>query len=156
MRGKIISVNISEKKGTSKKPIREAFLKKEYGIIGDAHAGKWHRQVSLLSWESVRRFSLRKKIFREFRPGDFAENITVDTDLSYLKIGDSVKLGEDVIIKVTQIGKKCHTDCAIYRELGECLMPKQGIFAEVVREGKIQIGDNIEVINDEDRNNYSK
>ena len=156
MRGKIISVNISREKGTSKKPEKEAYLKKGYGIMGDAHAGKWHRQVSLLSWESVRKFSLRKKISKEFRPGDFAENITIDIDLSSLKIGNCLKLGEDIIIKVTQIGKKCHTDCAIYKEIGACLMPKEGIFAEVLREGKVHIGDEIEVINDKNRDNYSK
>ncbi len=156
MRGKIISINISEGKGTSKIPVKEVYLKKGYGIMGDAHAGKWHRQVSLLGWESVRRFSSEKKISKKFRPGDFAENITVDIDLSPLKIGDCLKLSEDVIIRVTQIGKKCHTDCAIYREIGDCLMPKQGIFAEVIKEGKIRTGDKIEVMNDKDRDNYSK
>ncbi|NQS89106.1 MOSC domain-containing protein [Patescibacteria group bacterium] len=156
MRGKIISINISKEKGISKRPEKEVYLKKGYGIMGDAHAGKWHRQVSLLSWESVRRFSSEKKISKEFRPGDFAENITVDIDLSPLKIGDRLKLSEDVIIRVTQIGKKCHTDCAIYKEIGACLMPKQGIFAEVIKEGKVRPGDKIEVINDKDRDNYSK
>lgn len=156
MEGKIISINISQEKGVSKKPRKEAFLKEGYGILGDAHAGGWHRQVSLLSWKSVRKFSLRKKISREFQPGDFAENITVDIDLSSLKIGDYIKLGKDVIIRVTQIGKKCHRGCSIYRQVGDCLMPKEGIFAEVVREGKIHSGDKIEVLNDKSRDNYSK
>ena len=152
MRGKIISVNISREKGTSKKPEKEAYLKKGYGIIGDAHAGQEYRQVSLLSQESVRRFSLRKKISKEFRPGDFAENITIDIDLSSLKIENCLKLGEDAIVKVTQIGKKFHNN--IFRDKSP--MFKEGIFVKVIREGKIQIGDNIEVINDKDRDNYSK
>ncbi|MCD6257182.1 MOSC domain-containing protein [Candidatus Aerophobetes bacterium] len=156
MEGRIISINISREKGTSKKPVERAYLRRQYGILGDAHAGKWHRQVSLLSWESVKKFTISRKISREFHPGDFAENITVDIDLSCLKIGDCIKLGSDVLIKVTQIGKKCHRDCAIYKEIGKCLMPEEGIFAEVLEGGEIRIGDKIKVVNDENRNNYGK
>jgi len=156
VRGRIISVNLSEKRGVSKQPRKEVYLKEGYGVLGDAHAGGWHRQVSLLGWESVRRFTLRKKISRKFQPGDFAENITVDVDLSSLKVGDYIKLGENVMIRVTQIGKRCHEDCSIYRQVGECLMPREGIFAEVIKGGMVHIGDKIEVVDDKDRNNYRK
>lgn len=154
MKGKIISINISQRKGTSKKPVGEASLKKNCGIPKDAHAGKWHRQLSLLSWESVKKFAARKGASMRFRAGDFAENITVDVDLSFLKVGDCIKLGKEGMIRVTQIGKKCHKGCVIYQQLGECLMPKEGIFAEVLKEGQIQVGDEIEVLNDKNRNNY--
>ena len=153
MIGKIISINISKEKGTSKEPIKEAYLKKEYGIVGDAHAGEEHRQVSLLSQESIKKFSLREKIFKKFRPGYFAENINVDDiDLSHLKIGDYIKLSKDVIARVTQIGKKLHN--TLFRDKSP--MFKEGIFAEVLREGKVRTGDEIEVINDKNRDNYSK
>ena len=145
MRGRIISVNLSKKRGISKKPRKEVYLKEDYGIIGDAHAGRWHRQVSLLGWENVKKFSLSYKIQRKFQPGDFAENITVDVDLSSLKVGDYLELGENVILRVTQIGKRCHKDCSIYKQIGNCLMPKEGVFAKVIKEGRICVGDKIKV-----------
>lgn len=146
MKGKIISINISQKKGTSKKPVKEVFLKKNHGILGDAHAGSWHRQVSLLSWSHVEEFMLRNQSLRGLQPGDFAENLTVDINLSSLRRGNLLKIGKEVIIRVTQIGKKCHSDCNIYRRVGDCLMPRKGIFAKVVKEGRIQVGDEIELI----------
>jgi len=146
MKGKIISINISKEKGVSKKPVKEAFLKKNHGILGDAHAGFWHRQVSLLSWRCVEEFLQRNRSLQKLQPGDFAENLTVDVDLSSLNPGDLLKVGKEVVIRVTQIGKKCHSDCNIYKQVGDCLMPRRGIFAEVVREGKIQVGDKIELI----------
>lgn len=146
MKGRIISINISQKKGVSKKPIKEAFLKKDHGILGDAHAGPWHRQVSLLSWHHVKEFIQKNQSVQRLRPGDFAENLTVDIDLSSLRVGDLLKIGKGVIIRVTQIGKECHSGCNIYREVGDCLMPRKGIFAEVVNEGKIQTGDEIKLI----------
>lgn len=156
MRGRIISVNLSKKKGISKKPRKEVYLKEGYGIVGDAHAGRWHRQVSLLGWENVKKFSSSHRIQRKFQPGDFAENITVDVDLSSLKVGDYLELGENVILRVTQIGKRCHKDCSIYKQIGNCLMPKEGVFAKVIKEGRICAGDKIKVANDKNRNNYRK
>ncbi len=130
----IISLNISEQKGEQKVPVDHAVLIAEWGIEGDAHAGKWHRQVSLLADEDVE--SMRGKGI-ELVPGDFAENITTKgIDLSSLPIGSRLFLGE-AELEVTQIGKECHHGCAIYQAVGDCVMPRRGIFAKVITGGRI-------------------
>ncbi|MCF7973755.1 MAG: MOSC domain-containing protein [Phycisphaerae bacterium] len=139
---KVVSVNISKEKGTIKKPVPEIMVNLQ-GIEGDAHAGAWHRQVSLLSQESIDGFSAAGH--RSFACGEFAENITTQgIDLLTCGIRDRLTIGP-VELEVSQIGKKCHGDgCAIFREVGACVMPKQGIFARVVSGGQIQAGDTIE------------
>ena len=128
----VVSVNISEKKGTVKREVPEIQLKLRHGILGDAHAGDWHRQISLLAEE----------------PGAFAENInTRGLDLKSLPIGTRLRLGETVV-EVTQIGKECHNDCAIKKATGKCVMPTEGVFAVVVEEGIVRKGDSIEIIKD--------
>ncbi len=141
-KGEVASINISAGKGTIKHPVTECSVD-EHGIVGDAHAGPWRRQVSLLNEESIARFSSAKG--REFRPGEFAENITVrGIDLGAVGELDRLVMG-DVQLEVTQIGKECHGgDCAIFREVGECVMPKEGIFCRVLRGGTIRCGDVVE------------
>ena len=138
---KVLSVNISEKKGTIKKPVDFIDLD-ELGVKQDAHAGNWHRQVSLLAKESVDKFSLEAG--REIRFGEFAENITTDGIVLYeTHPFDRFRIGE-VVLEVTQIGKECHGDsCAIFREVGNCVMPKEGIFCRVIHPGRIKAGDRI-------------
>ncbi len=131
---KILSINISQKKGEQKKPVVKAVVRKEHGILGDAHAGKWHRQVSLLAAEDID--TMRGKGV-EINFGDFAENITTKgVDLSSLPIGTMLCLG-DAILQVTQIGKECHEGCAIYQIVGDCVMPRKGIFARVISGGEV-------------------
>ena len=131
----IISINISDRKGVQKKPVEEAVLRPRHGIEGDAHAGDWHRQVSLLADEDIQ--TMRGKGV-EIHFGDFAENITTrGVDLAALPIGTQLHLGE-AVLEVTQIGKKCHHDCAIYQALGECVMPRRGIFTKVIQGGTIR------------------
>ncbi len=138
---KILSVNISTKKGTIKSPVEKLVLN-HLGVEGDAHAGEWHRQVSLLGIESFERFKDMTK--REVKFGDFAENITTQgIELINTKPGDRF-IGNDVDLEVTQIGKSCHGDgCAIYREVGNCVMPKEGIFCRVIKPGKLKAGDEL-------------
>lgn len=140
----ILSVNISERKGTIKKPVSEINLNRE-GVAGDAHAGKWHRQVSLLARESIDKFE--KQAGRGIRNGEFAENITTEGMLLYEASPlDRFFCGE-VELEVTQIGKKCHGDsCAIFREVGNCVMPKEGIFCRVRAGGDLRAGDTLEYI----------
>jgi len=139
--GKIVSVNISPGKGEKKIPIPEGELIPSFGIKGDGHAGNWHRQVSLLAIESIEKM---RQLGIEVSCGDFAENITTSgVNLVSLKPGQEIKIGEEIILKVTQIGKECHARCAIYYQVGDCIMPKEGIFAEVISGGKIKAGDRI-------------
>lgn len=143
---KIVSVNISEKKGTQKHPVPEIRLKLHHGIVGDAHAGDWHRQISLLAEESVD--TMRAASPLPLDAGVFAENInTVGIDLKSLPVGTRLRIGETVV-EVTQIGKECHNDCAIKEAVGKCVMPTEGIFAVVVQEGAIRPGDEIERLED--------
>ncbi len=139
---KIASINISEKKGTIKKPVQEAIIN-NYGIENDAHSGNWHRQVSLLSAESVEKFSKDAK--RKINFGEFAENITTEgIDLTKVSLLDKFIIGT-VLLEVTQIGKTCHvSNCAIYKEVGNCVMPKEGIFCRIISGGKIKQSDIIE------------
>lgn len=130
----ILSINISESKGVQKTPVDKAVFRPDYGIEGDAHAGPWHRQVSLLANEDIE--AMRGKGI-DIRCGDFAENITTEgIELAALPIGTRLHLGE-VILEVTQIGKECHHGCAIYQAAGDCIMPRQGIFTKVIRGGTI-------------------
>jgi len=139
--GCVVSVNVSEETGTIKHPVAKILLD-ERGIAGDAHAGEWHRQVSLLAVESIERFSA--EIGREFQPGEFAENITTrGIDLRAVAILDRLMIGA-VELEVTQLGKKCHGgDCAVYREVGRCVMPKEGIFCRVLEGGAVKPGDTL-------------
>jgi MOSC domain-containing protein YiiM len=141
---KVTSVNISEQKGTQKHPVSEIQLKLRHGIVGDAHAGDWHRQISLLAEESVD--SMRAASPIPLDEGVFAENInTVGIDLKHLPVGTRLRIGETEV-EVTQIGKECHNDCAIKQAVGKCVMPTEGIFAVVVREGSVRAGDEIEIL----------
>lgn len=141
---KVIAVCISEKKGTMKHPVDAVTLKPEHGIIGDAHAGNWHRQVSLLANESVDK--MREK-FPDIPVGAFAENIlTEGIEVCKLPVGTLLQIGETEL-EVTQIGKECHADCAIRQQVGDCVMPREGIFAIVRRGGTIRAGDKITVLN---------
>ena len=141
---KIISVNISKEKGIVKNPVDKAVVDKK-GIVGDAHAGSWHRQITLLAQERIDEFS--KEIGRSIHPGEFAENLTVKgMDLTQVTILDRFEIGA-VDLEVTQIGKKCHGDsCAIFREVGKCVMPHEGIFCRVLNGGTIKKSDKIEYL----------
>lgn len=142
MIGKVMAVCISEKKGTQKKNVNSANLMVEHGIENDAHAGKWHRQVSLLAYEEIESFKQRGA---EVHDGAFGENIIVSgIVLNELPIGTKLKCN-DVLMEVTQIGKECHNGCEIFKKMGECIMPKLGIFARVLEGGKISNGDEIKV-----------
>ena len=147
----VVSVNISEKKGTIKTP-RELIVLNENGIEKDAHAGDWHRQVSLLGEESIRSFE--PEIGRKIEYGEFAENITTKGIVLYkTKPGDMFIIG-DIHLEVTQIGKKCHgDDCEIFQEIGKCVMPKEGIFCKVIKGGIIKAGD--EIIYKKNASSYS-
>lgn len=141
--GKVISINISDKKGVVKEPIGSGLFIENHGLENDAHSGNWHRQVSLLAIESFNK--MRDKGI-ELKPGDFAENITTEGIVLYeLPIGTQLKIGE-TIQEVTQIGKECHTGCAISKTVGKCIMPKEGIFTKVLKGGIIKEGDTIEII----------
>ncbi len=144
MHGKIVSINISEKKGVRKKPVDEVLLKTEFGIEGDAHASsEWHRQVSLLAQESIEKMI---RMGLSVKAGDFAENITTEgIDLVSMPVGTRMSIGDNVEVEVSQIGKECHTRCAIYYQAGDCVMPKEGIFVRVLKGGKVRKGDDIVV-----------
>ena len=139
----VVSVNISERKGTVKHPVPEIQLRLRHGIVGDAHAGDWHRQISMLSEESVDKM---REMLPQLKAGAFAENInTVGIDLKNLPIGTRLRVGETEV-EVTQIGKECHNDCAIKKATGTCVMPTEGIFVIVVREGVVRPGDPVEIL----------
>jgi len=144
MNAKIISINISPKKGMRKKAVDSAVLRDNYGIEKDAHASeKWHRQVSLLAIESIKKM---QDMGLKVGPGDFAENITTEgVNLPVLPIGTKMIIGEDIEVEVSQIGKLCHARCAIYEQAGDCVMPREGIFVKVIKGGTIKTGDTIRV-----------
>ena len=150
---KIVSINKSDKKGTTKKPIKETIFRRNWGLVGDAHAGLSHRQVSLLGIENVRKFIARsgnigrsKNVKFKVGPGHFAENITtMGFDLNGLRIGTKLRLGNRAVIEITQRGKECHTECEIRKLIGNCIMPKGGLFAKVICGGKIRVGDPIKI-----------
>jgi len=143
MQAEVLAVNISENKGERKKPVSQAELKEGYGMVGDAHAGEWHRQVSLLARESIERM---RAMGLDVESGDFAENITTKgIDLLSLPVGTRLSIGE-ATVEVTQIGKECHSRCAIYNRAGDCVMPKEGIFVRVLKGGTVRPGERIEII----------
>lgn len=158
--GKVFSINYSKVKGVSKTPIGTGKLIEDFGLEDDSHSGPGIRQVSLLSIESIKKqemtFKEQVKTFphkvcdkvrsqnAEINPGDFAENITTENiDLSSLKIGDRLKIGDEIIIEISKIGKECHNYCEIYKKIGNCIMPKEGIFAKIIKGGTIKKGDMI-------------
>lgn len=137
---KVIAVCVSDQKGTAKHEVSEIRLKKNHGIVGDGHAGAWHRQVSLLGLESVEKL---RTFYPDIPVGAFAENIlTQGIVLHTLPVGTKLKIG-NAVLEVTQIGKQCHGACAIRRQVGDCVMPREGIFAVVLREGTVRAGDRI-------------
>lgn len=145
MAAKIISINISPKKGMRKKAVDSAVLKDDFGIENDAHAsGKWHRQVSLLAMESIKKIQDKGL---DVGPGDFAENITTEgVVLHELPVGTKMNIGENIELEVSQIGKLCHSRCAIYEQAGDCVMPREGIFVKVLKGGTIKPGDEIKIV----------
>ena len=147
--GKIYSINLSAAKGVPKEQTVKALLVKGHGLKDDAHAGTPVRQVSLLDMESVRgqiADAKAKKASVEIRPGVYAENITTEgIELAALKIGDRLRVGKTAVLQISKIGKECHSRCAIYHQVGDCIMPKKGIFAEVLEGGEIAVGDSIEL-----------
>jgi MOSC domain-containing protein YiiM len=143
---RIVAISISDRKGVRKDNVPEAVLKPDHGVESDAHAGPWLRQVSLLASESIRKMV---EMGLDVSPGDFAENITTEgIELVSLPIGQKLRLGEESLVEVSQIGKECHDRCAIYHQAGDCVMPKEGIFAKVIRGGIIRTGDPITVLDD--------
>ncbi|MBA7640962.1 hypothetical protein ES703_48634 [subsurface metagenome] len=146
IKGRINAISVSKEKGTQKVNVSEAELKTDFGIIGDAHAGNWHRQVSLLAVESIEEMVAKGA---KVSPGNFAENITTEgIDLLLLEVGSKLKLGESTELEITQFGKRCHSRCEIFKQVGDCIMPREGIFAKVIKPGRINVGDAIEVLND--------
>lgn len=144
-KGEILAVCLSAEKHVQKDEVGEVLLLEDLGIEGDAHAGFGHRQVSLLAEESVDK--MRAKGLENLRPGAFGENlVTRGMDLASLKVGDLLRVGEKVLLEVTQIGKECVDRCAIYYAAGDCIMPREGIFARVIRGGRIRPGDEIAVV----------
>lgn len=143
MSAKVIAVCISEKKGERKTSVASVELREEHGIIGDAHAGDWHRQVSLLAHESIEKM---QRMGLDVDSGDFAENITTSgIELFTLPVGTRLMIGE-TLLEVTQIGKECHTRCAIFYQAGDCVMPKEGIFTRVLNGGTVMPGDVVTVL----------
>ena len=141
MAARIVAVSISKAKGERKTPVEAAELRENHGIVGDGHAGDWHRQVSLLAMESILKM---QRMGLNVGAGDFAENLTTEgIDLPSLPIGTRLSVGE-TLLEVTQIGKECHARCAIYYQAGDCVMPKEGIFARVLQGGCIRPMDSIE------------
>lgn len=150
--GKILGICTSEKRGTEKKEVTEAELAADWGIVGDAHGGKWHRQVSLLSFEKIQAF--REK-GAEVAFGAFGENLIVEGyDLRTLPVGTRFEIG-DVVLELSQIGKECHSHCQIYRRMGDCIMPREGVFTEVITGGHIRVGDEIRAIKPDPNRAYT-
>lgn len=145
--GRLTSVNVSKRKGTRKAPLAKgasAFVKTMHGIEEDAHAGDWHRQVSFLASESILR---ARAAGLDVAEGDFGENFTTEgIDLLSLPLGTKLALGEKVVVQISQIGKVCHTRCAIYHLAGDCIFPREGIFAVVLEEGRVKQGDAVRIV----------
>ena len=147
-KGKVKAISISKDRGTRKHNVPVAELKVDFGIEGDAHAANWHRQISLLAEESIAKARAKGARVAE---GDFAENITTEEiDLQSLTIGSKLRLGDAAEVEVTQFGKECHSRCEIFQQVGDCIMPREGVFAKVIKPGRIKVGDAIEVLNAND------
>ncbi|MFH1150320.1 MAG: MOSC domain-containing protein [Actinomycetota bacterium] len=139
----VVSVNISEATGEKKHNVGTCELLEEHGLQGDAHARDWHRQVSLLALESLDKM---RDAGLDVSPGDFAENLTIEgLDVKSLPVGTRLAVGEGVLLEITQIGKECHERCAIYYQAGDCVMPREGVFARVLKGGEVNVGDVVEV-----------
>ncbi|MGD8253331.1 MAG: MOSC domain-containing protein [Syntrophobacterales bacterium] len=146
--GRIVAVSVSNRKGIKKSNLPEGKLLEDEGLDGDAHAGDWHRQVSLLAMESIDK--IREKGL-EVSPGDFAENITTSgLEIWELPMGTRLAVGSEALLEVTQIGKECHDRCAIFHQVGDCVMPREGVFTRVVRGGTIRPGDEVRVLPEAD------
>ncbi len=144
MEGKILAVNVSGKKGIHKTPIEEGHFKVGHGLEGDAHAGNWHRQVSLLGIESINK--MKELGIEGLCTGKFAENLTTEGIVLYkIPVGTKLQIG-DTVQEVTQIGKECHIGCAIFEQIGSCVMPTEGIFTKVLKDGTVKPGDTIKVL----------
>lgn len=144
--GRVVAVCVSDRKGVRKRNVSQARLVADHGIEGDAHAGDWHRQVSLLALESIDKM---RQCGLNVGPGSFAENLTTEgISLAGLPVGTRLHLGESVLLEVTQIGKACHDRCAIYYQAGDCVMPREGIFARVLAGGVVKEGDRVTVVPD--------
>ncbi len=143
--GEIIAVCTSHQKQTQKTNVGECVVKKNHGLVGDAHSSpETHRQVSLLALESIDKM---RDLGLDVHPGDFAENITTSgIELVLLPIGSRIQVGDETVLEVTQIGKECHNRCAIYQQAGDCIMPREGIFARAIHGGKVKIGDKIRIL----------
>ena len=153
---KIIAVCRSEEKGTKKEAIVEGIFKEDFGLVGDAHADcSTHRQVSLLAIESINKM---RSLGFNVQPGDFAENLTTKgLEFVSLPVGTRISIGKDVLLEITQIGKECHSGCAIYQQIGKCIMPKEGIFARVIRGGFVRAGDQVSIYRvDDDSGQHQK
>ncbi len=145
--GEIVAVCLSEKMHVQKEEVEEVTLVENLGIQGDAHAGFGHRQVSLLAEESIQK--MREKGLQDLRPGAFGENlVTRGFQLTSLRVGDRLRVGDQVLLEVTQLGKECVDRCAIYYAAGDCIMPREGVFTRVVRGGKVRAGDKISLEKD--------
>ncbi len=148
--GRVVAVSVSLKKGVKKTNILQGSLIESYGLENDAHAGDWHRQLSLLAIESIAK--IREKGL-DVNPGDFAENITTEGIRIWdLPVGTRLKLGENAVVEVTQIGKECHDRCAIFKQVGDCVMPREGIFVKVLKGGVISPEDRIRILNHPEEN----
>lgn len=141
--GKVLAVCTSPAKGTPKQNVQEGNFIQDFGIEGDAHAGKWHRQVSLLSYDKIEEF---RKRGAEVEDGAFGENLVVEgIDFRALPVGTRLACS-DVVLEITQIGKECHHGCQIFQKMGDCIMPREGVFAKVIRGGKIRVGDEMTIL----------
>ena len=150
--GKVMAVCKSPAKGTQKQNAGEGIFIEDYGIQGDAHAGKWHRQVSLLSYEKIQEFRERGA---EVEDGAFGENLVVKgIDFRSLPVGTRLSCG-DVVLEITQIGKECHHGCQIFQKMGDCIMPREGVFARVIRGGTIRTGDDMKVEQNDEKQSFS-
>ena len=144
--GKVLAVCVSEQKGTQKKNVDTAHFIEDWGIEGDAHAGKWHRQVSLLSHDRVEEFRTRGAVVDH---GAFGENLVVEGfDFKSLPLGTKFRCG-DVLLELTQVGKECHSHCEIFKVMGDCIMPREGVFTRVIRGGTISVGDELSIVSEE-------
>jgi MOSC domain-containing protein YiiM len=140
----IVAVCTSKEKGERKTDVGQAELQEDFGLVGDAHGGEWHRQVSLLAIESIDKM---RAAGLDVGPGDFAENLTTQgVNLYTLPVGTRLRVGDSVLLEMTQIGKECHDRCAIYHQAGDCVMPREGVFAIVVNGGLVKAGDRLEIL----------
>ena len=149
MKGTIVAVCTSEKKGIRKRNVGEAELRVDWGVVGDAHADDWHRQVSLLALESIEKM---RGLGLNVGPGSFAENLTTQgVNLLSLPLDSQVRVGNEIVLEITQHGKVCHDRCAIYHQVGGCVMPREGIFAKVIKGGQVKAGDTIKTMEANDQ-----